>query len=201
VQRPTGVTILAVLDFLGAGLSVLVAIAGFLGATFLGAIISQAASQSGRAGMGAGLGAVIGAAFGVAALIGCSGVGAPRLGYVVAEGVGTDSADRFCRAWGLRSGAGLTGLANAHPGSRDDVEPGLACRQHLHHLLPGPAPGESRLRATACRRLRASGATSRRSSRIVGIVPSGDRAIEGGSLAHLFLAHRGRRDAGAPKVQ
>lgn len=72
MQRPTGVTILAVLDFLGAGLSVLVAIAGFLGATFLGAIISQAASQSGRSGMGAGLGAAIGAAFGIAALIGAA---------------------------------------------------------------------------------------------------------------------------------
>jgi hypothetical protein len=62
------VTILAILDFLGAGLSVLIAIAGFLGATFLAALISQA----GRGNMGAGLGAAIGAAFGVAALIGAA---------------------------------------------------------------------------------------------------------------------------------
>lgn len=72
MQRPTGVTILAILDFLGAGVAVLVAIAGFLGATFLGAIISQAASQSGGAGMGAGLGAAIGAVLGIGALIGAA---------------------------------------------------------------------------------------------------------------------------------
>jgi len=54
MQRPTGVTILAVLAFIGAGLSVLVAIAAFLG----GAVMSSMMANP-RFGMLAGAGAVI----------------------------------------------------------------------------------------------------------------------------------------------
>jgi len=54
MQRPTGVTILAVLAFIGAGLSVLVAIGAFLG----GAVMSSMMANP-RFGMLAGVGAVI----------------------------------------------------------------------------------------------------------------------------------------------
>ncbi len=69
MQRPTGVTVIAVLDFIGAAFGALFAIGAFVGGTFIGAIISQAASQSGRGGMGAGIGAAIGAVIGVFFLI------------------------------------------------------------------------------------------------------------------------------------
>jgi hypothetical protein len=70
MQRPTGVTVLAVLDFIGAGFWLLLAVFGFVGATFLGAFISQMASSSGGGAMGAGIGAAVGIAIGIFALIG-----------------------------------------------------------------------------------------------------------------------------------
>ena len=60
---------MAVLDYIGAGIAVLFAVLAFVGGTFMGAIISRAASQSGGAAAGAGLGAAIGAAIGVGLLI------------------------------------------------------------------------------------------------------------------------------------
>lgn len=69
MQRPTGVTVLAVLDFIGAAFWLLMAVGGFLGATFLGAIISQAAARSGGGTIGAGLGAAIGVVLGIFGLI------------------------------------------------------------------------------------------------------------------------------------
>ncbi|HEU5403960.1 MAG TPA: hypothetical protein VFU86_21580 [Terriglobales bacterium] len=69
MQRPTGVTVLAVLDFIGAAFWLLMAVGGFLGATFLGAIISQAAARSGGGTIGAGLGAAIGVVIGIFGLI------------------------------------------------------------------------------------------------------------------------------------
>lgn len=70
MQRPTGVTVLAVLDFIGAAFWLLLAIGGFVGATFLGAIISQAMERSGGgAAVGAGFGAAIGVVIGIFGLI------------------------------------------------------------------------------------------------------------------------------------
>ncbi len=67
---------MAVLDFIGAAFWILLALLGFLGATFLGAIISQAAARSGAGGaLGAGVGAAIGVAVGIFALI-FAGLGA-----------------------------------------------------------------------------------------------------------------------------
>ena len=68
MQRPTGVTVLAVLDFIGAAFWLLMAVGGFVGATFLGAIISQAMSRSDGA-VGAGIGAAIGVVIGIFGLI------------------------------------------------------------------------------------------------------------------------------------
>jgi hypothetical protein len=70
VQRPTGVTVLAVLDFIGAAFWLLLAIGGFVGATVLGAFISQMASASGKGAIGAGVGAAVGVVLGIFALIG-----------------------------------------------------------------------------------------------------------------------------------
>lgn len=69
MQRPTGVTVLAVLDFLAAGLQLLGAIGAFVGGALFGAILTRAIARSGGATMGAGLGAAIGAAIGVGLLI------------------------------------------------------------------------------------------------------------------------------------
>ena len=65
MNRPTGVTILAVLDFIGAGIEVLGAIGMFIGGAFLGAILARVAARSGGAAIGAGAGAAIGIALGV----------------------------------------------------------------------------------------------------------------------------------------
>jgi hypothetical protein len=64
------VTVLAVLDYIGAALWLLLAVGGFVGATFLGAIISQAMARSGEgAAVGAGFGAAIGIVIGIFGLI------------------------------------------------------------------------------------------------------------------------------------
>lgn len=65
MNRPTGVTVLAVLDFIGAGIEVLGAIGMFIGGAFLGTILARVAARSGGAALGAGAGAVIGAVIGV----------------------------------------------------------------------------------------------------------------------------------------
>lgn len=64
--RPTGVSIIAVLDFIGAGICVLFGIAALLGAGFLGAFMSQA--QGGNASAG-GFMAVLGGAISIVFII------------------------------------------------------------------------------------------------------------------------------------
>lgn len=69
MNRPTGVTVIAVLDFVAAGLEVLCAILMFLGGAFLGTILGSMAGRTGSGAAGAGAGAVIGAALGVFCLV------------------------------------------------------------------------------------------------------------------------------------
>ena len=75
--RPTGVTVLAILDFIGAGLCVLMGLLMMLGGGFLASFISGQGGQgsAGAAGILAGLGAVAGVFIiiiggGVSALLG-----------------------------------------------------------------------------------------------------------------------------------
>jgi hypothetical protein len=70
MNRPTGVTVLAILLFIGTGLLVLGAIATFLGGAFIGSMIGTSARQAGAGAAGAGIGAFIGAMVGVFFLIG-----------------------------------------------------------------------------------------------------------------------------------
>jgi hypothetical protein len=69
MNRPTGVTVLAILAFLGTALLCLLAVGSFLGGAFIGTILGSAAQHSGSGMAGAGLGAAIGAAIGVVFLI------------------------------------------------------------------------------------------------------------------------------------
>lgn len=64
--RPTGVTVIAVLDFIGAGIAVLAALGMMLGGGFVASMISQ------QQGAGAGVLAAIGAAAGIAFLFGAA---------------------------------------------------------------------------------------------------------------------------------
>jgi hypothetical protein len=66
MQRPGGVTAIAILDFIGAGFLVLGGIAVFFGGAFLGAVLGGGASRSGA---GAGVGMMIGAALGIFMLV------------------------------------------------------------------------------------------------------------------------------------
>lgn len=66
MQRPGGVTLIAVVDCVGAAFLVLGGIAVFFGGAFIGALIGGGASRSGA---GAGLGMLIGAALGVFFLV------------------------------------------------------------------------------------------------------------------------------------
>jgi len=61
MQRPGGVTVIAVIDFIGSGLLVLAGIAAFFGGAFIGALVGGSASRSGA---GAGVGMMIGAFLG-----------------------------------------------------------------------------------------------------------------------------------------
>ncbi len=70
MNRPTGVSVLAILLFIFAGLLVLLAAAAFLGGAFLGSIIGSSAQQAGAGAAGAGLGAAIGAVFGFGFIVG-----------------------------------------------------------------------------------------------------------------------------------
>lgn len=72
MNRPTGVTVLAVLLFLGTALLVLLGIGTFLGGAFIGSMVGAAAHRAGGGAAGAGFGAVIGAAIGVFLLIGAA---------------------------------------------------------------------------------------------------------------------------------
>jgi hypothetical protein len=69
--RPTGVTVIAVLDFLGAGLCILVGLSMMLGAGFIANIINQQGGQgsAGAAGIFAGIGVVAGIFFLIIAAI------------------------------------------------------------------------------------------------------------------------------------
>lgn len=60
--RPTGVTVLAILDFIGAGLCVLIGLLMIVGGGFMATMMSQQGGQgsAGVAGLFAGLGAVAG---------------------------------------------------------------------------------------------------------------------------------------------
>jgi Predicted membrane protein (DUF2127) len=70
MNRPTGVTVLAVLLYIGAGLLVLGAIGTFVGGAFVGSMIGSSSKQAGGGATGAGLGAAIGAVVGVFLLVG-----------------------------------------------------------------------------------------------------------------------------------
>jgi hypothetical protein len=72
--RPVGVTILAILNFIGAAICVLVGIAVILGGGFIATMLSQGQGSAGAAGVLAGLGAAAGVFIiimgGVSALLG-----------------------------------------------------------------------------------------------------------------------------------
>jgi|SRR5258707_1700597 hypothetical protein len=67
MNRPVGVTILAILDFIGAAFCVIFAILAFVGGGMLATIMSQSGQGAGGLGAIAGAGAAI---FGIAFLIG-----------------------------------------------------------------------------------------------------------------------------------
>ncbi len=69
MERPTGVTVLAVLQFIGAAFCVLAGLAFFFGGTFIGALAGSAAGGGQGGATGAGLGMLIGAVGGVMFLI------------------------------------------------------------------------------------------------------------------------------------
>lgn len=68
--RPTGVTILAILLFIGTGILLLLAIGSFVGGAFIGSMIGAAAQRAGSGATGAGVGAAIGAVVGVFFIVG-----------------------------------------------------------------------------------------------------------------------------------
>lgn len=67
--RPTGVTVIAVLAFIGAGLLTILGILAFVGGAFIGAMIGSGVQAQGSGPAGAGLGAMIGGVIGVFFLI------------------------------------------------------------------------------------------------------------------------------------
>jgi hypothetical protein len=73
MNRPTGVTVIAVLYFIGAAFCILGGLGMILGGGFLASIISQ--SQANGAGAGAGIMAGLGAALGIGLLI-CAAIAA-----------------------------------------------------------------------------------------------------------------------------
>ncbi len=72
MNRPTGVTVLSILAFIGTAFMVLIAIGCFVGGAFIGTMIGASARQAGAGAAGAGFGAVIGAAIGIGFLIGAA---------------------------------------------------------------------------------------------------------------------------------
>jgi hypothetical protein len=71
MNRPTGVTVLAILLFLGTALLLLLGVGSFVGGAFIGSMIG-ASAKAGSGAAGAGLGAAIGAVVGVFFLIGAA---------------------------------------------------------------------------------------------------------------------------------
>ena len=71
MDRPTGVTILAILNFLGAGLYILIGLGFMLGMGIIGAMVGQSGQEGAGGGMAmlAGLGAIAGIVFIVLSLI------------------------------------------------------------------------------------------------------------------------------------
>lgn len=65
MNRPTGVTVIAVLNFIGAGICILAAIGMFVGGAFLATALASMAGRSGGGAAGAGVGVAIGAIAGV----------------------------------------------------------------------------------------------------------------------------------------
>lgn len=97
MARPTGVTVIAVLDFIGAGICALAGIAFFLGAGFMGTLIGQgqAAGSAQAGGFVAMLGGAVGIVFlviaAIAALIGWGLLGLKnwaRIVQIVLAGLG-----------------------------------------------------------------------------------------------------------------
>jgi hypothetical protein len=70
MNRPTGVTVLAILLFIGTVILILLGIGTFLGGAFIGSLIGANAGRAGAGATGAGIGAMIGAMIGVFFLIG-----------------------------------------------------------------------------------------------------------------------------------
>jgi hypothetical protein len=69
MQRPTGVTVIAVLDFIGAAFCVIAGLLMFAGGAMLGSLFSAAANANGTAAPGAGFLAGMGAFLGVIFLV------------------------------------------------------------------------------------------------------------------------------------
>jgi hypothetical protein len=69
--RPTGVTVIAILCFIGTGLLVIFGILAFFGGAFIGAMLGEAAQTPGRGvgAAGAGFGAMIGGFIGIVFLV------------------------------------------------------------------------------------------------------------------------------------
>jgi hypothetical protein len=79
MQRPTGVTVIAVLDFIGGALCAILGLLAFAGGSMLSSIFSQAGAGAGS-GIMAGIGAIIGVVFlAIAALVIIAGVGLLKL--------------------------------------------------------------------------------------------------------------------------
>jgi len=70
MNRPTGVTVIAVLYFIGAAFCILGGLGMILGGSFIAAMISH--SQASGSGAGAGIMAGLGAAFGIGLLVGAA---------------------------------------------------------------------------------------------------------------------------------
>ncbi len=69
MNRPTGVAVLAILDFVAAGFCVLLTLGAFLGGAIFGAFLAR---MAGRPELGAGAGILVGAVLGVMFLIGAA---------------------------------------------------------------------------------------------------------------------------------
>jgi hypothetical protein len=69
MNRPTGVMVIAILDFLGAAFAVLLGILAFVGMGLLGAILSHSSGRPIPAGVMAGVGVVLGIGFLIGAAI------------------------------------------------------------------------------------------------------------------------------------
>jgi hypothetical protein len=80
MNRPTGVTVIAVLNFIGAGFCILAAIGMFVGGAFLGSILGNMAGRSGGGAAGAGAGMLVGVVAGIFCLFTAAIAGAVGFG-------------------------------------------------------------------------------------------------------------------------